>query len=207
MPRKDYLSQALDVLDIWLTNFFALIDTIGVTLGLTAGQITEVKSRVTDFRTKYQEQTQKEADYKASVKATKAAMKVCVSDSGGVRDLVGKMKKHDDYTEALGETLGVIGEEHIMDSVSAKPVLKDKSEGGLIIVGFNLFGWDGINIYRELDNGAGMVFIARDTDAPYYDTTPKLDPTKPETRKYQAYFVDGDDQIGLPSDILTIIVP
>jgi len=207
MPRKDYLSQALDVLDTWLTNFFALIDTIGVTLGLTAGQITEVKSRVTDFRTKYQEQTQKEADYKASVKATKAAMKVCVSDSGGVRDLVGKMKKHDDYTEALGETLGVIGEEHIMDSVSAKPVLKDKSEGGLIIVGFNLFGWDGINIYRELDNGAGMVFIARDTDAPYYDTTPKLDPTKPETRKYQAYFVDGDDQIGLPSDILTIIVP
>ena len=207
MPRKDYLSQALDVLDTWLTNFFALIDTIGVTLGLTAGQITEVKSRITDFRTKYQEQTQKEADYKASVKATKAAMKVCVSDSGGVRDLVGKMKKHDDYTEALGETLGAIGEEHIMDSVSAKPVLKDKSEGGLIIVGFNLFGWDGINIYRELDNGAGMVFIARDTDAPYYDTTPKLDPTKPEKRQYQAYFVDGDDQIGLPSDILTIIVP
>ena len=207
MPRKDYLSQALDVLDTWLTNFFALIDTIGVTLGLTAGQITEVKSRVTDFRTKYQEQTQKEADYKASVKATKAAMKVCVSDSGGVRDLVGKMKKHDDYTEALGETLGVIGEEHIMDSVSAQPVLKDKSEGGLIIVGFNLFGWDGINIYRELDNGAGMVFIARDTDAPYYDTTPKLDPTKPEKRQYQAYFVDGDEQIGLPSDILTIIVP
>ena len=207
MPKKDYLSQALDVLDTWLTNFFALIDTIGVTLGLTAGQITEVKSRITDFRTKYQEQTQKEADYKASVKATKASMKVCVSDSGGVRDLVGKMKKHDDYTEALGETLGVIGEEHIMDSVSAKPVLKDKSEGGLIIVGFNLFGWDGINIYRELDNGAGMVFIARDTDAPYYDTTPKLDPTKPEKRKYQAYFVDGDEQIGLPSDILTIIVP
>ena len=207
MAKKDYLSRALDALDTWLTNFFALIDTIGVTLGLTAGQITEVKSRITDFRTKFQEQTQKEADYKASVKATKAAMKVCISDSGGVRDLVGKMKKHDDYTEALGETLGVIGEEHIMDSGSAQPVLKDKSEGGLIIVGFNLFGWDGINIYRELDNGAGMVFIARDTDAPYYDTTPKLDPTKPEKRQYQAYFVDGDDQIGLPSDILTIIVP
>ena len=134
-------------------------------------------------------------------------MKVCVSDSGGVRDLVGKMKKHDDYTEGLGETLGVIGEEHVPDSFSAKPVLKDKSEGGLLKIGFNLYEWDGINIYRELDNGAGMVFIARDTDAPYYDTTPKLDPTKPETRKYQAYFVDGDDQIGLPSDILTIIVP
>ena len=207
MPKKDYLKLNLDALDTWLTNFFELIDTIGVTLGLTAGQITEVKSRITDFKTKYQAQTQKEAVYKASVEATKASMKVCISDSGGVRDLVGKMKKHDDYTEELGETLGVIGEEHVPDSFSAKPVLKNKSEGGLVIVGFNLFEWDGINIYRELDNGAGMVFIARDTDAPYYDTTPKLDPTKPETRKYQAYFVDGDDQIGLPSDILTIIVP
>lgn len=207
MAKKDYLSRALDALDTWLTNFFELIDTIGVTLGLTPAQITEVKSRITDFRDKYQAQTQQESDYKASVEATQASMKVCISDSGGVRDLVGKMKKHDDYTEALGETIGVIGEEHVPDTVSAKPVLKDKSEGGLVKVGFNIYEWDGVNIYRELDDGAGMIFIARDTDAPYYDTTPKLDPTKPEKRQYQAYFVDGDEQIGLPSDILTIIVP
>jgi len=125
MSKKDYLKKTLDALDTWLTNFFDLIDTIGVTLGLTAGQITEVKSRITDFRDKYQEQTQKEADYKASVEATKAARKVCISDTGGIRDLVRKMKNHDDYTESLGETLGVIGEEHVPDSVSAKPVLKD----------------------------------------------------------------------------------
>ena len=207
MPKKDYLKLNLDALDTWLTNFFELIDTIGVTLGLTAGQITEVKSRITDFRDKYQAQTQQEADYKASVEATKASKKVCISDSGGVRDVVGKMKKHDDYTEALGETLGIIGEEHVPDAVNAKPELKDKSEGGNIKLGFNLYEWDGINIYRDLDDGEGMVFTARDTDPPYYDTKPKLDPTKPEKRQYMAYFVDGDDQIGLPSDIITVIVP
>ena len=207
MAKKDYLSRALDALVTWLTNFFDNLDTIGPTLGLTPTQITEVKARITDFKTKYQDQIQKEGDYKAAVEDTKASMKVCISDTGGVRDLVGKMKKHDDYTEALGETLGVIGEEHVPDSFNAKPELKDKSKGGLIIVGFNLYEWDGINIYRDLDDGAGMVFTARDTDPPYYDTKPKLDPTKPEKRQYQAYFVDGDEQIGLPSDILTIIVP
>lgn len=207
MAKKDYLTKALDRLVTWLTNFFDNIDSIGATLGLTPAQITEVKARITDFKTKYQDQVQKDGDYKASVEATQASIKVCLSDSGGVRDLVGKMKKHDDYTEALGETLGVIGEEHVPDSFNAKPELKDKSEGGNIKLGFNLYEWDGLNIYRDRDEGAGMVFLARDTDSPYYDTTPKLDPTKPEKRMYQAYFVDGDNQIGLPSDIITIIVP
>jgi hypothetical protein len=46
-------------------------------------------------------------------------------------------------------------------------------------------------------------FPARDTQPPYVDTRPNLGPG-PETRQYQAQYLDGDDLVGPLSDVLLV---
>jgi hypothetical protein len=58
-----------------------------------------------------------------------------------------------------------------------------------------------------LNSGRGdadFVFLARDTQTPYMDTRPLLDPTKPEIREYKAMYVVGDEEIGIFSHELVV---
>ena len=48
-------------------------------------------------------------------------------------------------------------------------------------------------------------FLARDTEAPYVDTRANLGPG-PETRQYQAQYLDGHDLVGPLSDVLLVTV-
>jgi hypothetical protein len=54
------------------------------------------------------------------------------------------------------------------------------------------------------DGDADFVLLARDTQTPYVDNRPLLDPTKPEIREYKAMFVLGDEEIGLFSHELVV---
>ena len=47
-------------------------------------------------------------------------------------------------------------------------------------------------------------FLARDTQTPYLDTRPLLDPAKPEIREYKAMYVLGDEEIGIFSHELVV---
>jgi hypothetical protein len=44
-----------------------------------------------------------------------------------------------------------------------------------------------------------------DTDPPYVDARPLAIAGKPEVREYQARYLDGDDEVGLPSDIVKAV--
>jgi hypothetical protein len=50
----------------------------------------------------------------------------------------------------------------------------------------------------------GWKFVSRDTNSPYDDHTPLAVPGVAEVREYQAFGILGDEQIGLPCDIITV---
>ncbi|MBC8116178.1 MAG: hypothetical protein H7062_17465 [Candidatus Saccharimonas sp.] len=50
-------------------------------------------------------------------------------------------------------------------------------------------------------------FLAIDTSSPYVDTRANLVAGSPESRQYQAQYLNGDDPIGQLSDILNVTVP
>ena len=54
------------------------------------------------------------------------------------------------------------------------------------------------------DGDASFDFLARDTQTPYLDTRPLLDPAKPEIREYKAMYVLGDEEIGIFSHELVV---
>ena len=61
-----------------------------------------------------------------------------------------------------------------------------------------------MNVYAQRDGDAGWVFLARDTESPYVDNRPLLAAGKPETRRYKAIYVLGDDETGQSSDEITV---
>lgn len=56
----------------------------------------------------------------------------------------------------------------------------------------------------KCDGDADFVFLARDTASPYVDYRPLLLPGKPGIRRYKATYVLGDDEIGLPSEEISL---
>jgi hypothetical protein len=62
----------------------------------------------------------------------------------------------------------------------------------------------GINLYYRLRGESSWTYLARDTNSPYNDHTPLKVANTPETREYQAFGVLNDQQIGLPSDIVSV---
>ena len=69
---------------------------------------------------------------------------------------------------------------------------------------FNKGDSDGVNIYSQRDGDATFVFLARDTSSPYVDNRLLLAAGKPEVRRYHCRYIQKDQEIGLPSEDVTV---
>ena len=116
------------------------------------------------------------------------------------------VKLHPNYTEAIGEDLGIIGSEQFIDWSEIKPTLKLKVISKKVIINFDKDLSDGVNIYGRRDNETDWIFLATDTEPPYYDTRPNLVAGKAETREYKAVYVLNDEEVSIESEIYSILV-
>ncbi len=101
------------------------------------------------------------------------------------------MKLRAQYTIAIGEDLGVIGDE-VTEDLDAVPSLgKIVIRGGEVIIPFIKDGHMGVCIECSIDGGP-WTFVTIDTSSPYNDARP-LAPGKPaEKRRYRLCFWDGE---------------
>lgn len=77
---------------------------------------------------------------------------------------------------------------------------------GAVTIGFNKSISSGVKIFAKRGAEPAFTFLATDTASPYVDNRANL-AAGPETRHYQAQYLDGDDPVGLVSDTLTVTVP
>jgi hypothetical protein len=61
-----------------------------------------------------------------------------------------------------------------------------------------------VNIYSKRGTEVGFTFLARDTQSPYIDTRPLLDPNKPEVRIYKMKFIVADQEVSDFSEDLEV---
>ena len=103
--------------------------------------------------------------------------------------------------------MNVIGPEDTTDLSTSKPTLKASSVlAGAVTISFNKSISSGVKILSKRGAETGFSFLAVDTASPYVDTRANV-AAGPETRQYQAHYLDGDDPVGLVSDTLTVTVP
>jgi hypothetical protein len=186
----------------WLQNFKTLLPTVGVTLGMTAAEATQMQSDIGNYLSVHLS-TEALVTQLAGARANRKAMKVTLL--GKVRDRVNKFKVHDAYTVAYGAQLGTVSSGSDFDPNTYKPVITIAIVAGEIRISFKKGGADGVNVYCRLKGTTTWRKLAFDSVSPYVDTEPLANPAVPETREYMARGVIDDAEIGLDSDIVPIV--
>jgi len=119
-------------------------------------------------------------------------------------DLVGTIKRAAGYTTAIGEDLGIIGDETSFNPNEGKPTLKlSIVNNDQVRVAWKKGNFQGVLI--EVDRGAGSwTFLATDSVPDYIDTHDL--PATPATWKYRAVYRFDDVSVGEWSDTTQITV-
>jgi len=204
MAKQNYLPPRKDEFDTWEELFHANVEAIALLLGFIAAEILALKNIITEHRTAFSEMESKKAEGKAAVEANNIKEKAVRS---AIRAAVKRMKAHPDYTTEFGDSLGIEGPESVLDPPNMKPELTVRLEVNQPLVGFKKEGLSGVSLRRRRAAETVFTFLAKDTYPPYLDSEPKLVEGQPEAREYKAFFLDGDDEVGLESDVVKIVVP
>ena len=203
MAKGDYLNKVEADYVAQHDQFKTAAHDVGATVGFTAGDLTAIDADNAALHTAVA--ASNAADAAAQTK-TSAKQTVVKGVKARHRALAQQAKQDPGYTPALGEQLKIVGPEDSTDLTTSKPTLTGKVlPHGAVEVGFNKSISHGVNIYCQRGSETGPVFLARDTSSPYVDNRPLLVANTPETRKYTAIYVVGDAEIGLVSDVLTLV--
>jgi len=205
MAKKDIIPTKDGNLDTFEEKYVNQYPAIAAALGIDAAEITGSTTVITNHRTAFKAMILKKADSKAAGEKNTLTKKLSVNE---IRRSAGELKRRPGYTAEIGQELGIIGIDETIPSTDLwKPTLSAKIDGDKIIINFKKDFSGGVKIKSCRNAETEFIFLANDTFPPYYDTREKLDADKPETRQYQAWFIMGDEVVGIPSDILTVTVP
>lgn len=125
---------------------------------------------------------------------------------GRARKLVARLKTHNNYSEAIGEGLGIIGDEHIVDIHELKPVLKSRLDAGRPVIIWKKGVAESLDIYVDRRDGKGFVLIATDSQPDYIDKYPMPKDKESVVWEYKAAYRIGDKQVGHFSDTVLVTV-
>jgi len=122
----------------------------------------------------------------------------------GLRGEIAKWKVADGMTDAIAKELEIVGTDTPFNPETYQAQFTAKVYSGYVRFKFKKNGADGIVLYVRIKGTMGWKFVSRDTNSPYDDHTPLAVPGQSEVREYQAFGLWGDEQLGTPSDIVTV---
>lgn len=229
MAKKPYLPRREAQRVIWLNNFAEKLSDYAAAFGISPAEVTRVEgmalfySYIINLIAKSSTYTQELTQFKNLLSvapngttlgplpalAVPAAPPIT---QAGIFTFIGGLVMRIKgttaaYTVAIGEDLGIIGDETTFVPDDYKPVLKGKTLPGNNEIGFSKEGVDGQNIYSNPVGGTNpneWVKLAYDSSSPYNDNRPLAVAGTPENRKYKARGVINDVEIGQWSDVLSV---
>ncbi|MGZ5567488.1 MAG: hypothetical protein ACXWKG_10770 [Limisphaerales bacterium] len=202
MAREDFIPRQDALFISWHDQFKAAVLANAVTFGLVAGDTTPITNDNTDIHAKYAALLAAQAAFDNALNGKNLSR---VSAEARVRALIKRIKSHPAYSPAWGGTFQIIGAENATDLHTSAPVIKGRDLGaGHCEVQFAKKTASGVNVYCKRGTESTFTFLAHDTQSPYIDTRPLLDPTKPELRAYRMKFMDGDTEVGNFSEELVV---
>jgi hypothetical protein len=213
---------------IWLNNFAAKIGTYATVVGITAAEVTSVQKDAAYFQyimnmlEAYKQTVNNITSYKNLLKKAKAQQHIGAvptaptlaaapaSVAEGVFDrislLVKRIKASLSYSEAIGQDLGIIAPVQVVDLESLQPDLTVKLDAGRPHIKCAKGIADAIDLYVDRRDGTGYTLIGRLLKMDYIDTANLPASAVLAEWDYKAIFVIGNDQVGLMSPVVSIIV-
>jgi hypothetical protein len=226
--RVSYLPSSDADRAVWLNNFAAKIGTYATSVGITAAEVTSITNDKAFFQyvvnmvDAYKQTLNNLTSYKNMLKhavgqqhigaiptapalgAAPAAVTEGVFDR--ISKFVQRIKASINYTEAIGEDLGIIAPDSVIDPTTLQPVLKVKLDAGRPHIKSSKGVADAIDLYVDRKDGAGFILLGRLLKADYIDTANLPSATPLAEWDYKARYVIGNDPVGLMSAVESIVV-
>ena len=222
LPRTDQAKAG------FLNNLGAKLPDHAAALGLTPAEVASVQADAAmfkylmDMQEAYKTNKQEVTGYKnilrdgplgaplgvVPVAPTLPVAPAAVSAGIFIRisQLVMRIKGNPAYNEAIGEDLGIVGDEQVIDITNLQPVLKHRLDGDRAMILWKKGPADSIDIYVDRKDGLGFVYLANDSQPDYLDTFPVPAGVTTVVWDYKARYKIGDDQVGLFSEPIQVTV-
>jgi hypothetical protein len=226
--RANYLPTGDADRVIWLNNFAVKIATYATNVGVTPAEVTAVNNDKTYYQyiinmvDAYKQYLNNIVAYKNMLKQAvdqqhigappappvlgTAPISVIEGVFDRVSKLVQRIKASLNYTEAMGQDLGIIAPESVIDPTTLQPVLKVKLDAGRPHIKCSKGIADAIDLFVDRQDGAGFIQIGRLLKADYIDIASLPVGVSLAEWEYKARFVIGNDNVGLMSAVESVVV-
>jgi hypothetical protein len=196
IPTKD--SEKI----IWNNNLLAKLEAEGADLGLSAEEIVEAQKEceANSNAILANDKAQKAARTARTAKDTQLRTGEKV-----LRETARRVKTGKKYTQAIGKSWGIIGDDPVVDYSTYHPKIKALVMPGRVRIDFVKDKLSGVNIYSRLSGELTWVKLAYDSYTPYSDSRPLATPGVPEHREYMAIGVIRDEEVTQQSSIIEAI--
>lgn len=188
---------------LWWKNIRDSIETEGPNFGLTAGEITATK----DLATAVVAAMEATNEAQAALEGSRAAEKTTVgANEAALRMKIRNWKSTPGFVGSSSESvLQLVGPADGFDASTFKSVVKLSIVGGQIRVDFTKGGCDNVVVYCRLRGSSTWTRLGTDGRSPYYDTNPLANAAVPEVREYMVMGMIDNEEVGVPSDIVSIV--
>jgi hypothetical protein len=189
----------------WAGNIQGKIATYTSTFGLLPADLTAISNACNRISTDINNVTAADTTL-ANLVILKNNNKI--TDITILRAYANQFKAHNNFTDDIGADLDIVGKKHNADLDTVKPKLKGKlTQQGAQLDFSKEKVLQGVNIYSCLKGTAGWEpKLAFDSSSPYIDNRAVATPGTPETREYKAVGVVSDEEVGVASDIVSVVV-
>ena len=124
-----------------------------------------------------------------------------------VAKFVQRLKSHPNYTENIGEDLGIIGGEMTFEPSELKPELKGDLDANRPKIVWKKGPFvDSIDLYVDRELNDNYVYLTNDSEPDYVDTYQMPPDVASVVYRYKGIYRIGDEQVGQYSDPITITV-
>ncbi|HNF99623.1 MAG TPA: hypothetical protein PKL17_19835 [Pseudomonadota bacterium] len=196
-----YFPRSDSGLVVWLQNFQSALPLQAKALGLAPAEIKDALDQSKSLAASIQVDEQKYAEWQAAVAKTAELRTQALAE---IQRIIDRMKTSTGYSDEIGKTLMAVPsrtESRNLDDI--KPALRAQVHGGKVRIHWTRGALDGINVYSRKP-GEPWTLLGTDTRPPYDDTRPV--PASPEVREYRAIGVFHDQEVGHPSDVVSVTV-
>ncbi len=184
----------------WFKNLKTQVLIDSATLGWDAAKLATFMVPLDSLIAVYQ--TLVDADTALS-KASGNAQEVFTAMVPALRASVAEMKTNPAFNDGMGAAMQIFVPVSSQSPENIKPAIIATAERGCVrITGTKNYA-ETVNIYMRRNGGAWVLIAPKRKRFPFDDQTPLLNAAIPEIREYMARGVNGDDEIGQDSDIVT----
>lgn len=197
MKSKEYLPKNEAKLSQWCTEFETQFAAQAAGLGFSEADVTAMNSACDGINGAISESNAAKIAFEQKVSEKNATIS---GNTTSIREMVRRIKASPTYTEAIGKSLGIIGEGSSFDPSTAMPsITLVKSATGYDFKFSLLSYFDAVAVFRRSPGESSFSKIDIDMKSPWSVASPIENGVE-----YYFQYLKNDVLTGQPSDIIAL---